>query len=423
MRLGLVTTKSGYCRHPFLLSHFVPNAHPRTWTSFQTLESLDSELQPQLFDTSEPEVPISTLPSELICEIFFWTLPEKNYLPVPTSAQLKGSPWIWGHICRQWRALALAYSALWSSITVLVRESTSRVCAIPILKAQLRRSGDSLLDVFIIGNVSYTPENAELLRMLVGCCGRWRFLYTEVLGPIFSPIRNSLPLLKELAVILASSSWTPDLILPWAQLTEYNGSFPPLDHFRHLGAAPNLVNCDINVQTYDRYPHELYLIGACDTVQPFLDRSSCVLTRLTLSMCDSHNIIIPLLHSTPSLSTIQIDFFGDAKGMSSLISALTIDADSGGPCLCPNLTSISWTDRKCVLSHYAFADLVQSRWWVSDTTHCRRLRSVEILLGRARIFTARTSGRRMEVFCDEGLEVSIQNRRRVPAAIAKWRNW
>ncbi|KAJ7291992.1 hypothetical protein C8J57DRAFT_1705355 [Mycena rebaudengoi] len=421
----------------------------------------DSELQSQLLDTSEPEVPISTLPSELICEIFSWTLLEKNDLPVPTSAKLKGSPWILGHICRQWRALALAYPALWSSITVLVRESTSRVCAIPILKAQLRRSGDSLLDVVIIGDGSYTPGNFwaqylaqfETVSLKELDVGQLCFH-----GANPSDTFLNAPSLSK--VVLTSSYWTPNFILPWAQLTEYTASFTPLDHFGHLGAVPNLVNCEITVQTHHRYPRrlhdypqsgqtvtlhalrrlvvnddkfldclvtpaleELYLIGACDAVQPFLDRSSCVLTRLTLYMCDSHDIIIPLLHSIPSLSTLQIDFFGGAEEMSSLISALTIDPDSGTPCLCPNLTSISWTSRKCVFSHSAFADLVQSRWRVSHTAHCRRLRSIEILLGRVRIFTAGTSVGRLEALRNEGLKVSIQNRHRVPAAIAKWREW
>jgi hypothetical protein len=168
---------------------------------------------------------------------------------------------------------------------------------------------------------------------------------------------------------------------------------------------------------------ELYVIGACDAVQPFLDRSSCVLMRLTLYQCDSYDSIIPLLENNPSLTTLQIDFSGGAEEMSSLISALTVDAASGGPCLSPNLTSISWADRKCVLSHAAFVDMVQSRWRVANTTYCSRLRSVEILLGRVRIIKTRTIGRRLEAFRDEGLGVSIVDCRQVPAAIAKWREW
>jgi hypothetical protein len=262
-------------------------------------------------------------------------------------------------------------------------------------------------------------------------------------------------------VVLASSYWTPDITLPWAQLTEYEASFAPLHHFGHLRAAPNLIHCDITVQTHDSmyprrvhdYPQsgqtvtlyalrrlvvsvdnfldclvtpaldELYVIGGCDSVQPFLDRSSCVLTRLTLYQCDSYDNIIALLQNTPALSALQIDFFGGAEEMSNLISALTVDAESGGPCLCPDLTSISWADRKCVLSHAAFIDMVQSRWRVPDTIYCRRLRSIEILLGRVRIIKTRANGRRLEALRDEGLEVSIVNCRQVPTAIAKWRNW
>ncbi|KAJ7291887.1 hypothetical protein C8J57DRAFT_1588626 [Mycena rebaudengoi] len=463
----------------------------------------DSVPQLQLLDTSKREAPITTLPPELICEIFAWTLPAKTYMYpndevmlapsyVPLCAQLKGSPWILGHVCQQWKAIALSFPTLWSSITIFV--PTTPISVIPIVEAQLHRSADSLLDVFIVAKgtgLHWSRSNQECLRMLIGCCGRWRSLYTDDLEPIFDGIRNSLPLLKELVlapstrpfqipfrakekindtfrnvpslskVVLASSYWTPNSILPWAQLTGYNASFTPLDHFGHLGGAPNLVNCDITVQTHDRersqylelltynihdYPQsgqtvtlhalrrlavsidkflhylvtpaldELYVIGACDAIQPFLDRSSLRLLR-------QHQCIIPLLENNPSLTTLQIDFSGGAKEMSSLISALTIDAASGGPCLSPNLTSISWADRKCVLSHADFVDMVQSRWRVANTTYCRRLRSVEILLGRVRIIKTRTNGRRLEAIRDEGLEVSIVDCRQVPTAIAKWRKW
>ncbi|KAJ7229482.1 hypothetical protein C8J57DRAFT_1583174 [Mycena rebaudengoi] len=257
---------------------------------------------------------------------------------------------------------------------------------------------NSLLDVFIFGQSSGRNwGNQECLRMLIGCCGRWRSFYTEALfSPICDPIRNNLPLLKELIlapslkanpkdmflnapslskVVLAGRNWMPgrtwmpDITLPWGQLTEYKAAFAPLHHFGHLRAAPNLIHCDITVQTHDRtmdpprlndYPqsghtvtlhalrrlvdnfldclvtpalNELYVIGACDVVQPFLDRSSCALTRLTLYECDSYDSIIPLLERNPSLTTLQIDLSGGAEEMSRLTSALTIDAESGRPCL------------------------------------------------------------------------------------------
>ncbi|KAJ7291966.1 hypothetical protein C8J57DRAFT_1588872 [Mycena rebaudengoi] len=407
----------------------------------------DSVPQPQLLDTSEREAPITTLPPELICEIFFWTLPAKTYMYmndgvklkpsyVPLCAQLKGSPWILGHVCQQWRAIALSFPTLWSSITVFA--PTTPISVIPIVEAQLHR--------------------LPLLKELVLAPSTRPFRITFIAKEKIKDTFLNAPSLSK--VVLASSYWTPNSILPWAQLTEYNASFTPLDHFGHLRAAPDLVHCDITVQTHGGYPHklhdypqsgqtvtlhalrrlvvsidkflhclvtpaldELYIIGACDAVQSFLDRSSCVLTRLTLYMCDSCNSIIALLQSTPSLTTLQIDFSGGAEEMSSLISALTIDAESGGPCLCPNLTSISWADRKCVLSHAAFVDMVQSRWRVADTAYCRRLHSVEILLGRVRIIKTRTNGRRLEALRDEGLEVSIVDCRQVPTAIAKWREW
>ncbi|KAJ7291960.1 hypothetical protein C8J57DRAFT_1588853 [Mycena rebaudengoi] len=355
----------------------------------------DSVPQPQLLDTSEREAPITTLPPELICEIFSWTLPAKTYMKeesrwrLPLCAQLKGSPWILGHVCQQWRAIALSCPTLWSSITVFV--PSMPIYFIPILEAQLHRSADSPLDVFIVAKstgcqkhrlaVAKSRVSTDAHRMLLP-------LLKELVVDPRIPFRAkdkindtflNAPSLSK--VVLASSYWMPDFIFPSAQLTEYNASFTPLDHFGHLGAAPNLVNCDINILAHDKlYPRrlqdgpqsgqtvtlhvlrrlvvnddqfldclvtpaldELYVIGACDTVQPFLDRSSCVLTCLTLYQCDSYDSITPLLENNPSLTTLQIDFSGGAEEMNSLISALTVDATSGGPCLSPNLTSISAT--------------------------------------------------------------------------------
>ncbi|KAJ7157290.1 hypothetical protein C8R46DRAFT_859860, partial [Mycena filopes] len=52
------------------------------------------------------------LPLEILAYIFLLTIPS-----VEETCPLR-SPWILGHICRRWRAIALATPALWSSIVI-----------------------------------------------------------------------------------------------------------------------------------------------------------------------------------------------------------------------------------------------------------------------------------------------------------------
>ncbi|KAJ7260351.1 hypothetical protein B0H12DRAFT_1181996, partial [Mycena haematopus] len=51
--------------------------------------------------------PLRRMPSEVLGEIFSWTLPLKRALDIADS------PWVLTHVSRRWRAIAVSKSSLW----------------------------------------------------------------------------------------------------------------------------------------------------------------------------------------------------------------------------------------------------------------------------------------------------------------------
>ncbi|KAL1744073.1 hypothetical protein HDZ31DRAFT_39526, partial [Schizophyllum fasciatum] len=73
--------------------------------------------------TASPKVihshPISSIPSELLAEIFFYcSLPELKNRPGLHHAYLGGGPVAASQVCRYWRQIAYAHPVLWSHIYV-----------------------------------------------------------------------------------------------------------------------------------------------------------------------------------------------------------------------------------------------------------------------------------------------------------------
>ncbi|KAJ7260360.1 hypothetical protein B0H12DRAFT_959143, partial [Mycena haematopus] len=51
--------------------------------------------------------PLRRMPSEVLGEIFSWTLPLRSALDITDS------PWVLTHVSRRWRAIAVSKSSLW----------------------------------------------------------------------------------------------------------------------------------------------------------------------------------------------------------------------------------------------------------------------------------------------------------------------
>ncbi|KAJ7473034.1 hypothetical protein B0H11DRAFT_2195674 [Mycena galericulata] len=434
--------------------------------------------------TEEATSPIDIAPPEVLCYIFTFVLPvataSSDPIPVlrghsrhsPLESWILGGPWAIGQVCREWRALALNFPQLWTSMVVpsviLPRERH-------LLDIQLERTVNAPLDLLItfesVQNRTKTPVEG-FMQKLVGCCGRWRSLqlHFDIATPLHQAfdVLGPLPLLRELflggfshLVKLDFSKDAPnlrkvvlgypgetfyqirDIPLPWARLSIYKATYPDgSTHFRNLSMTRNLVECDLDfdTQTTDaliQHPgtltlpqlrrlvitrdifldclvapalHDLQVHGAIDHVLSFLRTSACTLTRLTLFKCNARTDpeILQILHNTPSLTHLALDFPGPSSSTNGLISALTIrPGGADGPGVCPGLTSLSWGDRNDTMDWSAFVDMLESRWRVSGSEPAHRgLRSVRVYLRRLEM-----RSQLLPVLVEEGLDVLVLSSR------------
>ncbi|KAJ7609140.1 hypothetical protein FB45DRAFT_1010718, partial [Roridomyces roridus] len=79
--------------------------------------------------------PIRRVPPEILAEIFSWTLPRPDEGFALAGKKTRHSPWILGHICSRWRAIALSIHSLWSLIHVDADNPTS-MDPLPMLQTQ-----------------------------------------------------------------------------------------------------------------------------------------------------------------------------------------------------------------------------------------------------------------------------------------------
>ncbi|KAJ7150075.1 hypothetical protein C8R43DRAFT_497063 [Mycena crocata] len=446
--------------------------------------------------------PIARIPPEILYYIFTLALPfvtadSPPYhncriidpLATPTRYLLGGrrgrqelvGPWLFGKVCQYWRALALSFPGLWSSITVPTRMWGLRA---RLLNWQLDRAAKAPLDILLRFSFKYFMSDREnthfhkFLQRLVGASDQWRTIRLEFQSAAPAPRELAgltVPLLEEVQFRGAGAGYiknynffqdAPNLcrvvlsnagrisakvLLPWAQITTYKATYADgLTHFRNLSAALNVVECDIGFKSdsldenihYNgsiTLPHlrrlvvtrdlfldcviapalkELHVHGAIGCIPSFLRRSACALTHLTLFMCDaSSSDVIHFLQSTPTVTTLAIDFLGPPIETTALISALSLPSTSTEN-ICLNLTSLSWGDRHDTIDRTAFANMVESRWLVPAGSIYRRLRSVALYQGRLGM---KANGRRLAAFAQEGMDVLILNARKGKPAMERWR--
>ncbi|KAJ7460315.1 hypothetical protein FB451DRAFT_1563383 [Mycena latifolia] len=348
--------------------------------------------------------PIRRVPPELICAIFSMTLPFTRRAPTGTKHANGGSvqqaPWHLGHICRFWRAVALSYPLLWSSIHVVDPPHPSQFANIyprSMMESQLLRSGSQPLDVVLECNGDLGLQDSVALTS-----DRWRALVVKASGlnsvlSLFSVTQGRLSGLEMLELIDPRGYWSsapsdffstapnlrkviltdsrlrqpsPTLVLPWYQITHYRGTYRAERQLEILQAAPGLVQCSLSFSnTVQPAGHELVVLPALrrlyirqasfldlldapfledlfvedfsiGTILPFVERSSCQLTKLVLLGCTIPAVSLAL----PSLSTLtDLHIRADTVERtppSHLFDALTVA--SSKPIVCPRLVSFSF---------------------------------------------------------------------------------
>ncbi|KAF7332933.1 hypothetical protein MVEN_02399200 [Mycena venus] len=321
-------------------------------------------------------------------------------------------PWSLGLVSKRWRDIALSLSWLWSSFGIhtsnwrynligrkLPDESLS---AIERVEEQLRRSGQTPLEVTIEGDFSRIPGALDTLR---DACGRWETLSVRKTSQYLDHIRGRTPLLRRIYVASGNiggtepgpvafefSSTAPGLYdratrrpmdplmsfgnVDWAHLTRYDGpilwgSYPDL-----LRQATCLVECSLfSARETPHFPlpahifslpslrrlrvsstHCLTILAAPGLqefvvdgkrspdevhVIDFLTQSSCTLLRLSLFNFPATQA---LFLAVPSLQELTIEFNNGATMISLLENILPVEEDSDEPHFLPSLTALSIGD-------------------------------------------------------------------------------
>ncbi|KAJ6554303.1 hypothetical protein B0H19DRAFT_144549 [Mycena capillaripes] len=221
--------------------------------------------------------PVSTLPNELVVEIFIHFLPTYPLCPPLFGID---SPTSLTHICHEWREIALATPQLWGAIR-LSKTDTSQLY--PIVDIWLNRS---LCPLSIHIETDYAWP--ELFSGFVPHRSRWEYLKLHCVR--IPPAAAALPLLRHLELsgegrynftfhdvpLLRSAAldnFTAETItLPWAQLTSLTlRDVHPSECLPVLKQTFNLVHCELCFWEDQLWANELPPTGAHDIMFPCLE--------------------------------------------------------------------------------------------------------------------------------------------------------
>ncbi|KAJ7664592.1 hypothetical protein DFH06DRAFT_1188131 [Mycena polygramma] len=408
--------------------------------------------------------PINRTPAEILCYIFAFTLPSASHASSRTvhnggfhsagsEPRILASPWILGQVCSRWRALSVAFPALWTSISV---SSNLMARHLTMLECQLRRTAAVPLNIYLRFGAAgcSSPEFDFFLPMLVSRSARWRELHLdntlwhphkafEALTSASLPLLESVvfsggqpeylenyalfqhaPALRSIALRSRGMHFIRKLPLPWTQLTCLNLSplssttgFNPIleDSLPELCNLPCLRRLAVS-QSWLLGPvvtpalRSLYTTGPIEPVLSFIDRSRCAhsLSDLTLVECPSSaQTVIALLQQTANLGSLRIQ---PTSAPAELIASLKH--------LCPRLTSLSWADLDDTLGDEAFADLVIARRRYSDSGTVQRLQFAALYAGQRRRMSDRKRLRSLT-----NIEVVILSGTEGHPPVAQWRDF
>ncbi|KAJ7721417.1 hypothetical protein B0H14DRAFT_3007699 [Mycena olivaceomarginata] len=235
--------------------------------------------------------PVRRVPAEILCEIFFLTLPWTRRVG---NLDVEQAPWRLGLVCRQWRTTALGLPRLWSSIA-LYSSLAKAVHPPTMVETHLDRSANTPLTVTLnceddkfkafsfsacFNLVSLHSMRWETVRLdlhqsfggplaffthLRTVNGKLPILRTlEITESLSSPSHSDNPSLRgdmfsiapRLREVLISTAggyrldWLPlpNIQLPWAQLTRLRGAYRSHeDVLQALRSCPKLVECGITL--------------------------------------------------------------------------------------------------------------------------------------------------------------------------------
>ncbi|KAF7357484.1 F-box domain-containing protein [Mycena sanguinolenta] len=370
--------------------------------------------------------PIHSLPVELLVEIFDLAAGDYPYIEFKDMYRVS-------QVCSDWRQIAHSTPRLWTRIPSLDLHRKGNVP--DPMAALLARSAP--LPVRISLGHNYGGINPGILEEVMKVSSRWGYLLVDTIGP------TPLSLLRQLAQCrldnleemdlgsidatestpppafiaprlrkLSISNFTgeaPQIIMPWAQLTELTFECDCQDgSLEVLTQCTNLVKADITISEWSRPPQVGQDLIYCSQLQSlelwfmaenplFFDYLSAPvlqelrlhldladlptelhwaaahftafqmrtpnLTRLEIHSSDAFTItsddLVAALRSAPSLTHLKLGCYDDTVD-NAFIRALHYE--DGVPPLVPRLHNlvIKWT---LVLMEDVLAGMIASRWW------------------------------------------------------------
>ena len=260
--------------------------------------------------------PIRRLPPEILSEIFLACLTPWNEMLTLAIFDVKSLPWLLGHICSQWRAVALSSPKLWSSVVIsLYQLQMDLEMAVCMVETWLQRGAECPLFVrFLCGHRSL--ESHPILDALASSSHRWQDVTFSITIPLLSSlthIRGHLPSLQRLEIQLDLEA-VPDpgifdafefapclyevsaphfanlpLKLPWSQLTQYTGPIIGPETLEVLRHASNVVACTLYTYAFTG----LHNSAPSGTVQLPQLRTLCIHSESDAGLLDG--LVLPVL--------------------------------------------------------------------------------------------------------------------------------
>ncbi|KAF7343717.1 F-box domain-containing protein [Mycena sanguinolenta] len=426
--------------------------------------------------------PSRRIPSEILGEIFLWSLPS------PCSLNVADSPWVLTHVCRLWRAVAVSKSSLWTRIHL--NFANGKKYSLNIARTQIERA--RTLKVGFYGSHDHdSGPQVDMLQLLVERSSMWQELHLGLIAALVPPMSacaGRLPQLQRVRVQrdgqksqagiesvdflrmaaslveISVSNKTRFIPTPFPtsnRLTRYELDAPWTTHYELLKSLPNLRDVRI-IRNFDRgvpwpapgeFIHLMYLrymyisraecldyiiAPALESVvlqhhrsgqifshlESFIARSSCVLRRLVISGLPETQPTEEILKHCPSVTELALRI-GDFK---------TKDQDVERNVLCAFLTRfkfaisdsatpflrLSKLDFSC-----QYADAIPYPLYLDmldswcNTRGCA-LKSSELLLPKAFIHPDSQSLARMSTLREAGLQIRSLSGETAQARVNQW---
>ncbi|KAJ7734261.1 hypothetical protein B0H16DRAFT_1767529 [Mycena metata] len=348
-------------------------------------EFLDADRRKLLAIVSSFSYDVSTIPVEIISQIFVECLPADGRVrPSPPRA-----PLVLTQICRRWREIALGTGQLWRSFDFTLQSAAwcERANNYPLSLTLRCAHGRFKLPPGFLATIAAFAPHWERMELALQNLSSFSFNIDDFTARIGGPLLALSTLALTVDHLPYAIEQTPGMLKNLPQLRDFrlfNGlalsdvpiAFPAL---RHLGlwdidfdlpAAPvlgplppvqslflDLAGSDVlafvTLPHLRRLNYSIYSSDDIDTLLAFIGRSACALTHLTLRvhLLLEDFFLLQCLQVLPALEDLCIEYWH--AGTRTLCNHLQyLD-------IVPHLHSLSFSELELGTPRYAYSPLVQ----------------------------------------------------------------